>query len=164
MPPKPDTSKSATRKSDRTSKKTAKVAENEKISKKNEQSDRIDTESDTDSDSEDAQLVANQTLTISAMKNMLDEALERQEKSIKLSITDAVAPAIAPLQNEVTEMKKKIGEKDVEMNKMMIQLNDLEQHNRRDSLRIEGIQEDIDDSTNSSVIRIAQDYLGVEVK
>ncbi len=46
----------------------------------------------------------------------------------------------------------------------MIQLSDLEQHNRRDFLRIEGIQEDIDDSTNSSVIRIAKDYLGVEVK
>ncbi len=50
------------------------------------------------------------------------------------------------------------------MNTMMIQLNDLEQHNRRDYLRIECIQEDIDDSTNTSVIRIAKDYLGVEVK
>ncbi len=94
---KPDTSKSATRKSDRTSKKIAKVAENEKISEENEQSDRLDTESDTDSVSGDAQLVVNQTLTISAMKNMLDEALERLEKSLKLSITEAVASAIAPI-------------------------------------------------------------------
>ncbi len=66
------------------------------------------------------------------MKNMLDEALERQEKSLKLSITEAVVSAIAPFQNEVTEMKKKIREKDVEMNKVMIQLNDLEQHNTGD--------------------------------
>ncbi len=80
-----------------------------------------------------------------------------QEKSLKLSITEAVASAIDPFQNEVTEMKKKIREFFFEMNKMMIQLNDLEQHNRRDSLRIEGIQEDIDDSTNSSIIRIAKD-------
>ncbi len=72
--------------------------------------------------------------------------MERKEKSLKLSITDAIASAIAPLQNEITEIKKKIREKDVEMNKMIIQLHDLEQHNRRDSLRIEGIQEDKDNS------------------
>lgn len=60
-------------------------------------------------------------------------------------------------------MKKNIREKDLEMNNMMIWLDELEQHNIIDSLRIEAIQEDRDDSTNSSVIRIAEDYLGVEV-
>ncbi len=42
---------------------------------------------------------------------MLDEALERQKKSLKLSIAEAVASAIAPFQNEVTDMKMKIREK-----------------------------------------------------
>ncbi len=83
MLPKFDTGKSTVRTSERTSMKTGKVAENEKMSEKDEQSDKIVTEIDTDSN--DAKLVVNQTLFISAMNIMLAEALEKQVKRLNTS-------------------------------------------------------------------------------
>ncbi len=100
-------------------------------------------------------MVFRDTLMIAAMKNLIEEALNKQNIQIKDQIAEAEKEAVIPLQLEIVDLKEKLKKSEVALAETTVKLENPEQTSRRNNLRIVGISETKGENTDQIVCRLA---------
>ncbi len=103
-------------------------------------------------DNEEAEMVVRDTVMIASMKNLIEEALNNQNIQIKDLISEAVKEAVIPLQLEIVDLKENLKKSEFAIAETTVKLDNLEQTNRRNNLRIEGFPEMKEENTDQNVL------------
>ncbi len=78
-------------------------------------------------------------------------------------IAEAVKEAVIPLQREIVDLKETLKKSEFAIAETTVKLDNLEQTNRRNNLRIEDISEMTGENTNQILCGLASEFLGVEI-
>ena len=87
------------------------------------------------------------------MKELLKEDIEQQ---VQQQVELKVAQRMAPLQDELNELKKRLAKVEKELKKALVRNDDLEQYSRRPCLRVSGIPETQGEDTTGIVLDLAK--------
>ena len=94
----------------------------------------------------------------------LKVSLERSDQEIKKvkEIMEADCRTITSLNNKLAKCKKTVKEQKEELEDLKIDLDELEQYSRKNSVEIHGIHESVNSSTEEITIKVAR-TIGVEL-
>lgn len=94
--------------------------------------------------------------------SQLNDRVEGTEKKIN-DLVNANDSTISQLKQKLTDIDKKIVEFEEKNSHQLEEMDNLEQYTRRTNIRIYGISEDTDESTDEIAIKFFKDELGVAV-